>query len=352
LQDLNGDGEVDVIGCFNSDHQMTESFHEFAMGLQTDDKGNFYYAKGARHGTTAVVPQHGTLLKVSADGSHTEIIATGFRAPNGVCVNGDGTFYLTDQEGNWMPKNRINLVKPGQFHGNVWSYDNAHDPADSAMEQPVVWITNKKDRSPAELVRIPEGTWGALGGSLLNLSYGTGKIFIVPMEDVAGVRQGAVCELPLPASPTGIMRGRFAPDGSLFACGMFAWAGNATAPGGFHRIRHLGKAVHLPLSVHAARGRLEVVFSDALDAASIVPEAFRFSIWSLKRSSNYGSQHLNERTLEITAAKAGPDGRTIILDIPSLQPTDCYELEIKVRSPDGSEVNRSLHGTIHRFREP
>jgi mono/diheme cytochrome c family protein len=352
LQDLNGDGEMDAIGCFNSDHQITESFHEFAMGLQTDNEGNFYYAKGARHGATAVVPQHGTLLKVSADGSRTEILATGFRAPNGVCVNGDGTFYLTDQEGNWMPKNRINLVKPGQFHGNVWSHDNLHDPADSAMEQPVVWITNRKDRSPAELVRIPDGTWSALGGSLLNLSYGTGKIFVVPMEELAEVRQGAVCELPLPASPTGIMRGRFAPDGSLFACGMFAWAGNATEQGGFHRIRHLGKPVHLPLAVHAASGRLEVLLSDAPDAASIVPQAFRFKSWSIKRTSDYGSDHLNERDLEITAARVGADGRTVILEIPSLTPTECYELEMKIRAPDGAEVLRSLHGTIHRLRDP
>jgi mono/diheme cytochrome c family protein len=351
LRDLNGDGEVDEIGCFNSDHQITESFHEFAMGLQTDDEGNFYYAKGARHGKPSVVPQHGTLLRVSADGSRTGIIASGFRAPNGVCVNDDGTFYLTDQEGHWMPKNRINLVKPGQFHGNVWSGDNAHDPADSVMEQPVVWITNRKDRSPAELVRIPQGNWGPLGGSLLNLSYGTGKIFIVPIKDVGGVRQGAVCELPLPASPTGIMRGRFAPDGSLFACGMFAWAGNATEPGGFHRIRHLGGPGHLPLSVDAKRGRLEVVFSDALDASSITPEAFQFRVWSLKRTSDYGSPHLNEHALEITAAALGPDGRTVILDIPSLQATDCYELELKIRSAHGAPVNRSLHGTIHRFRE-
>jgi putative heme-binding domain-containing protein len=99
LHDLNGDGETDFYECFNNDHQVTEHFHEFAMGLQTDADGNFYYAKAARHALQAVVPQHGTLLKVSKDGSKTEILATGFRAPNGVCVNPDGTFFLTDQEG-------------------------------------------------------------------------------------------------------------------------------------------------------------------------------------------------------------------------------------------------------------
>ncbi len=101
LHDLNGDGETDFYECFNNDHQVTEHFHEFAMGLQTDAEGNFYYAKAARHALKAVVPHHGTLLRVSKDGSKTDILATGFRAPNGVCVNPDGTFFLTDQEGFW-----------------------------------------------------------------------------------------------------------------------------------------------------------------------------------------------------------------------------------------------------------
>ncbi len=69
LHDLNGDGEIDYYECFNNDHQVTEHFHEFAMGLQTDSDGNFYYAKSGCHGKAAVVPHHGTLLQVSADGS-------------------------------------------------------------------------------------------------------------------------------------------------------------------------------------------------------------------------------------------------------------------------------------------
>ncbi|MEM7784348.1 MAG: DUF6797 domain-containing protein, partial [Planctomycetota bacterium] len=84
LHDLNGDEEIDWYQCLNSDHQVTEHFHEFAMGLQTDDEGNFYYAKSARHAKPALVPHHGTLLKVSPDGKKTEILASGFRAANGV----------------------------------------------------------------------------------------------------------------------------------------------------------------------------------------------------------------------------------------------------------------------------
>lgn len=349
LRDLNGDGEIDFIDCFNNDHQVTEHFHEFAMGLQTDDAGNFYYAKSGRHALDSVVPHHGTLLKVAADGSRTEILATGFRAANGVCLNPDGTFFVTDQEGFWTPKNRINHVKKGGFYGNMFGFTEVADTSDSAMEPPMVWITNKKDRSPAELVWIPQNAWGPLGGSLLNLSYGTGNAFIIPHEEINGVWQGAVCELPIPSFKTGIMRGRFAGDGALYTCGMFAWAGNATSEGGFHRIRHLGTPAHVPVSIRSGKGRLSITFSDALDASSILPSNLTLNTWSIHRSAKYGSAHHDERALEVTAASLSPDGRTLTLTIPDLAPTPCYELALTLRGTDGTAVSRILHGTLHQL---
>jgi len=351
LRDLNGDGEFDFIENFNNDHQVTEHFHEFAMGLQVDAAGNFYYAKSARHALDSLVPHHGTLLRVSADGSRTDILANGFRAANGVCLNPDGTFFVTDQEGHWTPKNRINRVKPGGFYGNMFGYSSVTETADDAMEQPMVWITNAKDRSPAELLWVPTNTWGSIGGSLLNLSYGTGRVFIVPHEEVNGQWQGAVCELPMPAFATGIMRGRFGNDGSLYTCGLFGWAGNASAPGGFHRIRRSEKPAFVPLSIHAAKGAISVTFSEQLDPASVQPDAFACKVWFLKRSASYGSNHYGEHPLQIAGARLSPDGRTVTLEIPTLAPTQCYELKARVLGTDGTVVEPSLHGTIHQLAE-
>ncbi len=351
LRDLNGDGETDFIESFNNDHQVTEHFHEFAMGLQTDAAGNFYYAKSGRHALDSVVPHHGTLLRVSADGARTDILATGFRAANGVCLNDDGTFFVTDQEGFWTPKNRINRVKTGGFYGNMFGYSAVTNTSDSAMEQPMVWITNAKDRSPAELLWVPKNAWGSLSGSLLNLSYGTGRAFIVPHEEVGGQWQGAVCELPMPAFATGIMRGRFGSDGALYTCGMFGWAGNAAAPGGFHRIRRNEKPAHVPLAVHAAKGSLTVTFSEALDPASVNADAFALKVWSLKRTASYGSKHYDEHPLEITGARLSADARTLTLNSAALAPTQCYELKVRLTGADGAAIERSLHGTIHQLSE-
>jgi putative heme-binding domain-containing protein len=353
LHDLNGDGETDFYESFNNDHQVTEHFHEFAMGLQTDDEGNFYYAKSARHAKTALVPHHGTLLRVSKDGSQTKILAKGFRAANGICLNPDGTFIVTDQEGHWNPKNRINYVKEGGFYGNMYGYHDVTDSSDSAMEQPLCWITNAFDRSPGELLWVDSERWGPLNGTLLNLSYGNGKVFVVPHEKIDGQAQGGMCQLPIPQFPTGVMRGRFHPgDGQLYVCGMFAWAGDQQQPGGFYRLRYTGKSVFLPIGLEVTKRGLAIDFSGELDpkAASAV-ENYAVKTWELKRTANYGSKHYNEKPLEITKVTLRNDRRTVLLELPDIEPVWSMEIRYAIKGADGASISGVIHNTIHKLRE-
>jgi hypothetical protein len=330
---------------------VTEHFHEFAMGLQADSEGNFYYAKSARHALPAVVPHHGALLRVSPDGRQTDILATGFRAANGVCLNPDGTFFVTDQEGHWTPKNRINWVEPGGFYGNMLGYHDVTDPSDERMQQPLCWITNSFDRSPGELLWVPHGNWGPLAGSLLELSYGAGKIFIVPHEKVAGGMQGGMCALPLPIFPTGVMRGRFHPTNEqLYACGMFAWAGDQTIPGGFYRVRHTGKPVYVPIGLHARRGGIEIKFSGPLDR-TLATDPARYCVrsWSLKRTADYGSEHHDERQLRIASASLTADQCSVSLELPDMEPTWCMAIEYRLKAADGAPAVGEVNGTIHHL---
>ncbi len=349
LHDLNADGEMDWYECFNNDHQVTEHFHEFAMGLQTDAAGNFYYAKSARHALPALVPHHGTLLKISADGQKTEIIANGFRAANGVCLNPDGSFVVTDQEGHWNPKNRINWVTGGGFYGNMFGYHDVTDPSDSAMEPPLCWITNSMDRSPAELLWVDSDRWGPLKGSLLNFSYGYGKIYVAPHENVDGKMQGGMCEFALPQFPTGIMRGRFSPvDGQLYCCGMFAWSSTQEQPGGLYRVRYTGGPVHLPIGLHAIQGGLKIEFSDPVSRMSAGdPSNYAIQAWDLKRTANYGSEHFNEHRLEVKSAELLPDGKTVKLLIPDIAPTWCMEIVYALQTGEGKPLQGRIHNTIH-----
>jgi putative heme-binding domain-containing protein len=352
LVDLDGDGMTDRYDTFNDDHQVTEHFHEFAMGLETDAAGNVYYAKSGCHGLPAAVPHHGTLLEVAPDGSTTKILATGFRAANGVCVEDDGTFWVTDQEGFWCPKNRINRVRRGGFYGNMWGWTDVTDASDAAMEPPAFWITNAFDRSPAELVRVKGERWAPLTGSLLELSYGMGRIHLVLTEPAParpGHVQGGMVALPIPDLPTGIMRGRFRPaDGQLYACGLFAWAGNRTQPGGFFRVRRTERPLTIPVALHAEPGAITLTFPEPLDRATATdPEAWTVKTWALERSQHYGSKHLDEQARAVDAVELSSDGSQVTLRVPGFKATWCYAVKWVVKAADGTPLRGALHGTMH-----
>ncbi|RZS96491.1 cbb3-type cytochrome c oxidase subunit III [Cecembia calidifontis] len=353
LHDFNGDRETDFYESFNNDHQVTDHFHEFAMGLQTDKEGNFYYAKSARHAREALVPQHGTLIKVSKDGRNSEIIAHGFRAANGVCLNPDGTFIVTDQEGHWNPMNRINWVKKGGFYGNMFGYNPPADSTDLGMEQPLVWVERDRDQSPSELLWVESKKWGALNGKLLNLSYGYGKVFVVPFEKIGDQVQGGIYELPIPRFSTGIMRGRFNPgDGQLYVCGLSAWGSTQPQLGGLYRIRATGKPMHVPIGIQVMKDGLELTFSESLDINS-AKELNNYSVktWDLLRSRKYGSSHYNVQTLEVSKADISKDGKTLKLKIPNIQPTWVMEIQFNLKSEKGESVEGLIQNTIHRLGE-
>ena len=353
LVDTNDDGETDYYRAFNHDAQVTEHFHEFAMGLQTDAHGNFYYTKAARHAKTALVPQHGTLLRVSPDGKTTEIIASGFRAPNGVCVNPDGTFYVSDQEGHWTPKNEINLIEKGKFYGNLMGYHRGLTEAD--ITSPMVWMHNDFDRSPAEQLWVNSDKWGGLGSQLINLSYGTGYVYVVMEEKVNGRVQGGVVRIPDFDFPTGVMRGRFHPgDGQLYACGLFGWAGNKTRPGGFYRLKHTGKPVHLPVAIHATKDGISLTFTNELDAETAAdPESYSVHRWGYRRTRNYGSRDYKadgsqgRDNVEVTGVKLSADKKSVLLQIADMKPAMQVQIRYKIDAEDGTYLSHRIQNTIH-----
>ena len=193
--------------------------------------------------------------------------------------------------------------------------------------------------------------WGPLNGALLNLSYGYGKVFLVLHEQVGDVHQGGMIELPIPVFPTGVMRGRFRPqDQQLYLAGMFAWAGNATDPGGLYRLRATGKPILLPIELHVHDSTLELKFAELLEKASISAEKVAIKTWSLKRTEKYGSEHYNQKTLDVHSAELSDDGKSVRIKVDALQPTWGMSIDFEFRSASGQPVTGVIHNTIHRLK--
>ncbi len=358
LHDLNGDGEADFYECFNGDHQVTEHFHEFAMGLQRDAEGNFYYAKAGRHALDGVVPQHGTVLKVSRDGSRTEILCDGFRAPNGIAIGPNGEMITTDQEGFWMPANRINLIQRGGFYGNLWSHAGAPRKASEGYDPPICWLPAAVDRSPAEDLWVSSEKWGPLKGKIIHTSYGMGTISLVMHEVIDGVPQGGVVQLLPKKFGTGIMRGRFnAVDGELYVCGLVGWSSNCADPGGFYRIRYRGEPLRLPIEMHVRREGVAITFAEKLDRAT-AEDVGRYGVqrWNYRWTENYGSKHYRvsdpgkegQDEVNVLAAVLSGDGKTVVLKIEDLRPVMQMRIDVDIKSADGERVKTTIYQTVNR----
>jgi hypothetical protein len=357
LKDLNGDGEADVYENFNNDMTITDHYHEFCLGLETDRAGNFYFNKGGNLGE-ATIPHHGTLLRVTPDGRELSVVATGLRAPNGIGMGPWDEITTSDNEGNWVPASRVNWMKPGGFYGHVFTAHRNPKPTDHDV--PLFWLPKYADNSSGGQVWVTGGRWGAFEGDLLHMSYGTCSLFKVMHEEVDGVRQGGVVRFPL-RFESGIMRSRFSPlDGQLYTCGLVIWQSNGARQGAFHRVRYTGKPVQMPRDLRVRKTGVEITFTDALDREAVADlQNWSVERWNYNWTEKYGSPEFRlsepeakgHDSVDVTGAELDADGRTVRLRLASVVPAMQQRIRFALKSAGGAPVESEILHTIHRVPE-
>jgi hypothetical protein len=391
LHDMNNDGEVDFYENFNNGCVVTDNYHEFALDLQTDTAGNFYYAKGSPWTPTNRSPHQGTLLKVSRDGAKLEIVATGLRAPNGLGMGPGDLLTCSDNQGHWMPANRLNLVKPGGFYGMVsaahkvmtfkradGSEFKANPSSEDARKQyktefwenspipvegydaPLVWLPMDIDNSPGGEVWVPGGAhakWGPWAGKMLHMSYGKCSLFGVMTEKVDGEDQGALVRFPVNFK-SGIQRGRFSPvDGQLYMTGLSVWQSSAAKDGCFQRVRYTGKSVTMPIGIATKADGVEVQFSAPLDASAGDSGNWSAEQWNYKWTGKYGSPEFSptdpekksKEPVEVEKATLSGDKKSVHLQLSNRVPAHTLRLKANAKAADGADVKVQIDQTINRL---
>ena len=354
LHDLNDDGEADFYESFNNDCHVQVAYHEFALDLHTDPQGNFYYMKGSDLGGNRSI-HNGTMLKVSRDGSKLEVVAVGFRAPNGMGVGPNGELTAGDNQGEWTPSCPINWIEPGRFYGHVHKhYPQAQK--DSPRAPAMVWLPMSFDNSNGSQVWVTSDKWGPYFGRMLHLSYGKCSLMAVMMQDVGGVKQGGVVRFPF-KFVSGGMRGRFNPaDGQLYIVGMRGWQTDGSRDGCFHRVRYTGKPANMPLDLTVSRTGVEITFTDPLDReAAADVDAYGVEWFNIKRTSGYGSpefkvskpEEKGREAVEIKSVKVSEDGRRVTLELGEVRPVTNMIIKYKIRGADGTAISQEIANTIN-----
>ncbi len=359
LHDLNNDGEADLYENFNNDMQVTPGFHEFAFGLDTDSKGNFYFSKGGPvqpggRGWGPLSDHNGCIFKVSKDGQKFEIFSTGIRAPNGIGVGPNDEITSGDNQGTWVPVDYIHYSKPGEFVGVV---DLAHmDPPPTSYPPHLCWVPYDMDNSNGSQVWVTSDQWGPLKGQLLYLSYGKSSLFNVLQERVGDVPQGGVVKFPLKFA-TGICRARFSPtDGQLYVAGLTGWQSDGAKYGAVQRVRYTGQPLTMQNGLHITDKGIRIDFTAPLDA-SVAADAANYSIiqYNYRWTKDYGSdkykvsdpQQKGSDKVEIKAAQLSTDKKSVFLEIDGLQPVMQMEIKMNIKGADGSPVPDRIGHTIN-----
>jgi hypothetical protein len=344
LHDLNGDGEADYYESFYNGVGTLVERHKFVACLETDAKGNFYYADEL------------ALHRVSPDGTTATDVASGFRNPNGMSVSPTGVMTISPQQGNWTPSSVICEVKQDGWYGFGGPKTTPERPL--GYDQPLCWIPHDIDNSSGGQVWGTSDKWGPLQDQLLHLSYGKCDMMLTLREVVDGVPQGGVVVMK-PHFLSGVMRGTFRKqDGQLYVVGALGWSTSATKDGCFQRVRYTGKNVYMPKTLHAYSNGLELGFTEPLDR-STAEDTGSYSIedWNYRYQQKYGSKDYlpddptktGHETINITSAKLLPDGHSVFLQIDKLKPVMQMEIKYNVNAADGKVMRGEIYNTINKL---
>ncbi|MDP4638634.1 MAG: heme-binding domain-containing protein, partial [Verrucomicrobiales bacterium] len=149
LHDLNGDDEADFYECVTNAMRTSPGGHDFIVGLESDAEGRWHFASGNQG-----------ICRVTRN-DQLEVLATGFRNPNGLGISPDGRFITTSvQEGDWTPATSICQIELGKNEG---AHFGAGGPKDGGTPEPVLmYLPRGEDNSGSSQAFVSGEKWAAL----------------------------------------------------------------------------------------------------------------------------------------------------------------------------------------------
>jgi hypothetical protein len=165
-----------------------------------------------------VTPGNGTTNKRGA----FRIVANGIRAASGLGFGPDGLPCVSDNQGDWLPANKLICVQEGKFYGAKKSTgvhpgaDAYYAPWNNLTETPptVLAVHNDIANSPTAPLHVPYGPY--VGQMLMgDVRWGTGINRYFLEKNAQGNLQGAVF-IFTGGLEAGVFRMAFGPDSMLY----------------------------------------------------------------------------------------------------------------------------------------
>jgi cytochrome c2 len=352
LHDRNGDGETDFYENHSSLMTQTVSTRGYPLDMEVDETGRTWASIGGIALPQPGVrekgpgsPHGGAVFAIAADGKSIETIAQYAREPFFARDPQNGNLAMSDQQGNYVPSSGIFPLVKGGSYGFGGRGENALVP-------PAAWIPHEQDTSSASPLWMRKTAFAAWEGGLMNISYGTGRLFLVRPSGTWPSKQGSVIPLGIETGLP-ILHARTHPiDGSIWLTGFRIYDSRVEPFEGIGRLRRSSGPLAQPVDAMIVAQGIVLRFDAAIDPSSIDAEKIQAREWQYRRSPAYGSPRFKrDGSQGVDAVATGKtwlskDGKSVFIHIPHLKPTMQLELIHHIRVKGVSSEATPVYFTV------
>ncbi|WP_083259509.1 family 16 glycoside hydrolase [Cellulosimicrobium cellulans] len=333
LTDPDGDGFYDVHTKI-AEWPDGGNFHEFAFGLVHDE--DYFYVNlsvAINNGGATTNPQpaqnRGTSIKIDRETGEVTYVAGGLRTPNGIGFGPEGALFATDNQGAWLPSNKLIHIQQDHFYNH---YTNPAGPFDDQpVSPPAVWLPqNEIANSPGNPIYVENGEFA---GQMLLGDVTYGGIQRAFLEKVDGEFQGAVFRHTA-GLEVGVNRVIYGPDGALYAGGTGEggnWGESGKLRYGLQKLVPVNEDSFDMKAMRVVEGGFEIEYTDPVsdEVVAKLADAYQLEQWRYVPTQQYGGPKVDEQPLFVTDASVSEDRTRVTLQVDGLKPGHVVHL----RSP-------------------
>ncbi|HZU37777.1 MAG TPA: hypothetical protein VFA18_17790, partial [Gemmataceae bacterium] len=335
------------------------------FGLGTTDYTNPYLLDRQGRAHYDLRSERGTILKVSPDFKHREIVATGIRFSVGLAFNSRGDLFATDQEGaTWLangnPLDELLHIEPGRHYGFPPRHPR-HLPG--VIDEPSVFDYGPQHQSTCGLAfNEPVAGGPVFGpdswrGDALIAGYSRGKLYRTQLVHTGA---GYVAQNHLLACLNMLaVDACVSPRGDLVVAvhgGLPDWGSGPDGKGKLYKLSFTGRGKPEPVLAWAAGPReVRIAFDRPLDPADLhglvdkvaiefgkyVQPGDRFELHRPGYEAVAQQQATPRYGLPVLAAQVTGDYRTLVLTTAPQNEAVSYAVTLPRfdRSPSGSKAH-------------
>jgi glucose/arabinose dehydrogenase/cytochrome c551/c552 len=352
LHDRNGNGEADWFENFNDQLLQSQTTRSFPLDMAVGPDGSTYISQGGIVNRSGMASggegnaQTGGILKIAPDGRSAELFAGGAREPFVAVHPVTGVVTATDQQGHFIPSSACYLVRPGDDFGFP-----RVQPA--KLTPPLAWIPYEQDNSSASEVWLHGAGMGRWDGTLVHLSFGTGRLFVITPDLSAPTPQGAVIPLEFRTDLPLLHARMNLPGDALWLAGFQLYGSRTTTEVALGRLRRGDTPITTAVAARSVADGVVLEFAAPLEPASVRAENVTVRAWNYKRSAAYGSGRYalggepGTTPWGVAQAVLSEDGKSVFIHLPKLPPAMQLEVRHNFALADGAGARGVVYFTIH-----